>query len=277
MTKWVSEDLHGGHRQSLRVDKMLHSGTTQFQDVEIFENDLLGRVLALDGIIQTTESDEFYYHEMLAHVPLFAVDAPRDVLIIGGGDGGCLEEVLKHPIDKATMVDLDGEVVELAKTYLPKICGKAFDDPRTDLRIGDGAAFVAGTSERYDIIIVDSTDPIGPGAVLFSNDFYRNCRRCLNNGGVLITQNGVPAYQYEELRKSLDTFKRHYDYSGCYRVAVPTYFGGDMALGWAGANIDLSNSDRTVLSSRYGQSGIKTRYYNPGIHQAAFELPNFLL
>ena len=192
MTRWVEETLHADLHVKLRADKVLYDSRTAHQRLEIFENATFGRVMALDGVLQTTEADEFIYHEMLAHLPILAHGQVRQVLIIGGGDGGMLEEVLKHrEVEKVTMVDIDDTVVELAKQHLRAICGAAFEDPRGELVIADGTAFVRDCTERYDVMIVDSTDPIGPGEALFTEGFHADCKSCLAEGGVLVTQNGV--------------------------------------------------------------------------------------
>jgi spermidine synthase len=165
---WLDEVLHDGVGQRLEVEEVLFEGKSEFQDIKILRNPKFGRIMTLDGIVQTTEGDEFVYHEMFAHVPMLAHGNVRRVLIIGGGDGGLLEEVLKHKVEHVTEVELDGGVVEVAREHLSSICGQAYDDPRTELVIGDGAKFVVETGQRYDVILVDSTDPIGPGAVLFT-------------------------------------------------------------------------------------------------------------
>lgn len=175
------ETLYQGYGQRFSIDNMLHEVRTEHQHLVIFENARMGRVMALDGVIQTTEADEFIYHEMLTHVPILAHGAARRVLIIGGGDGGMLREVAKHKsVERITMVEIDGTVVDMCKAFLPNHSQGAFDDPRLNLVIDDGMRFVATTEERFDVIISDSTDPIGPGEVLFSENFYQACRRCLN-------------------------------------------------------------------------------------------------
>ncbi|MCS9087187.1 polyamine aminopropyltransferase, partial [Pseudomonas aeruginosa] len=192
------ETLYQGYGQRFSIDNMLHEVRTEHQHLVIFENARMGRVMALDGVIQTTEADEFIYHEMLTHVPILAHGAARRVLIIGGGDGGMLREVAKHKsVERITMVEIDGTVVDMCKAFLPNHSQGAFDDPRLNLVIDDGMRFVATTEERFDVIISDSTDPIGPGEVLFSENFYQACRRCLNEGGILVTQNGTPFMQLE--------------------------------------------------------------------------------
>ncbi len=277
MTSWYTERLHSGLRQGVRIDEPIHLGKTAFQKIEIFRSDVLGGVLVLDDVLQTTEADEFYYHEMLVHVPLVAHGNPRDILIIGGGDGGGLREVLRHPVVSATLVDLDGEVVALCRRHLPTLSNGAFDDPRTRLIVGDGAKFVRKTDQKFDVIIIDSTDPIGPGTVLFEQSFYAQCQRCLTNSGILATQNGTPAYQLDEYRNSLTAFRTLYRYSGFYLSPVPTYIGGDMAYGWASDSRDLALLDFDALTDRYQALDLHTRYYNPAIHAGAFARPNFLL
>lgn len=277
MTDWLEETLHSDFRIRLRVDKVIYDSKTEHQRLVLFENQTFGRVLALDEVLQTTEKDEFIYHEMLAHVPILAHGAVGKVLIIGGGDGGMLEEVLKHPgVEKVTMVEIDAGVVDFAKQYLRAICGEAFEDPRTDLVIADGMAFVADCDERYDVIIVDSTDPIGPGEVLFTEDFYRRCKACLSDGGVLVTQNGVPFLQAGELTSSLASIKSLFRDATCYLATVPTYTGGPMAFGWASDNPALRGQSLTQLAERYRAAEIETAYYTPEVHLAAFALPGYI-
>jgi spermidine synthase len=274
--KWFHETLHPELQAGIRIDRLIHRGRTDFQSVLIFDNDLLGRVLILDDVVQTTASDEFIYHEMLAHVPLYALENPREVLIIGGGDGGCLEEVLKHPVDRVTMIELDRGVVDLARQHLGMICGQAFDDPRTELRIEDGAKFLAGTKRRFDLIIVDSTDPVGPGEVLFSREFYGHCQRCLQPTGVLVTQNGVPFIQAEEFASSAAAFAGLFPYPRFYFAAVPMYMGGSLAFGCASQGIDPGAVPLAVLEKRQETRPLDLRYYSAAIHLGAFAIPPFL-
>lgn len=277
MTDWAEEALHGDFRTRIKIGNKLHESTTEHQSLLIFENSTLGRVLMLDGVVQTTERDEFIYHEMLAHQSVLGHGAARDVLIIGGGDGGALEEVCKHrSIDSVTMVEIDRSVIDLSQRYLPSICGEAFDDPRLELVIADGRRFVAETEKRFDVVIVDSTDPIGPGVALYTSDFYAGCKRCLRPGGVLVTQNGVPFLQGAELTKTVAAWRSLFADARCYLVAVPTYVGGVMALGWASDDVDLWRPPLPVLEERFEQAAIETRYYTPAVHQAAFALPPFI-
>jgi spermidine synthase len=277
VSRWLEETLHPDFRLSLKADKILFDSETDHQRLVVFENASFGRVLTLDGVVQTTEGDEFIYHEMLAHLPLFAHGAARKVLIVGGGDGGMLEEVLKHRnVEKVTQVEIDAGVIDFSKRYLPSICKDAYDDPRLDLVIADGVDFVANCTERYDVAIVDSTDPVGPGEVLFSETFYGKAKNCLAAGGILVTQNGVPFLQGAELADTLRAFRALFADAACYLATVPSYTGGPMAFGWGSDDREKLQVSLTTLEERYKNSGIATRYYNPAVHHAAFALPNYI-
>lgn len=277
MSDWVEETLHDDLHIKLKIDRVLFDSKTEHQHLVIFENETFGRAMALDGVMQTTEKDEFIYHEMLTHLPIYAHGAVRKILIIGGGDGGMLEEALKHPsVEKVTMVEIDRSVVDLCTTHLPSISNGAFEDPKTDLVIADGRDFVANCEERYDLVIIDSTDPIGPGAVLFTETFYRDCRNCLTEGGILVTQNGVPFMQGEELTSSVSFFRGLFKDATCYLATIPTYVGGPMAFGWATDNPDLRQTPLSDLKARFEAEPVETRYYTPEVHQGAFALPPYV-
>lgn len=272
------ETLYDGYGQRFRMDRLLHEVRTEHQHLVIFENARMGRVMALDGVIQTTEADEFIYHEMLTHVPILAHGLAKRVLIIGGGDGGMLREVTKHrSVEHITMVEIDATVVDMCKQFLPNHSRGAYDDPRLNLVIDDGMRFVATTEEKFDVIISDSTDPIGPGEVLFSENFYEACRRCLNDGGILVTQNGTPFMQLGEVQTTAKRMNGLFSDWHFYQAAVPTYIGGAMTFAWGSTNADYRKLPLETLRQRYAGSGIVTRYYNADIHQAAFALPQYVL
>lgn len=272
------ETLYDGYGQRFRIDQMLHEVRTEHQHLVIFQNARMGRVMALDGVIQTTEADEFIYHEMLTHVPILAHGLAKRVLIIGGGDGGMLREVAKHrSVEHITMVEIDGTVVDMCKQFLPNHSKGAFEDPRLNLVIDDGMRFVATTEEKFDVIISDSTDPIGPGEVLFSENFYEACRRCLNDGGILVTQNGTPFMQLGEVQTTASRMHGLFADWHFYMAAVPTYIGGSMTFAWGSTNADYRKLPLETLRQRFVGSGIVTRYYNPEIHQGAFALPQYVL
>ena len=209
MERWVEETLHRGFRVRLKADRVLFDSETEHQHLVIFENEDFGRVMMLDHVVQLATKDDFIYHEMMAHVPLFAHGRAKKALIIGGGDGGVLREALKHPeLEDVTLCEIDRSVLTLCREHFPDISAGAYDDPRTRIVIADGTKFVAETDDRFDVIMVDSTDPIGPGAVLFTREFYTGCRRCLKPGGILVTQNGLPFLQADELKESVGYFPR---------------------------------------------------------------------
>mgnify|MGYP001637979354 FL=1 len=272
------ETLYEGYGQRFRMEKLLHEVRTEHQHLVIFENPRMGRVMALDGVIQTTEADEFIYHEMLTHVPILAHGSAKRVLIIGGGDGGMLREVAKHgSVEHITMVEIDGTVVDMCKEFLPNHSNGAYDDPRLNLVIDDGMRFVATTTEKFDVIISDSTDPIGPGEVLFSENFYQACHRCLNEGGILVTQNGTPFMQIEEVKTTAGRLRSLFPDWHFYQAAVPTYIGGSMTFAWGATNTAYRQLSRETLQQRFAGSGIVTRYYNADIHLGAFALPQYVL
>lgn len=272
------ETLYEGYGQRFRMDKLLHEVRTEHQHLVIFENPRMGRVMALDGVIQTTEADEFIYHEMLTHVPILAHGAAKRVLIIGGGDGGMLREVTKHlGVEHITMVEIDGTVVDMCKEFLPNHSKGAYDDSRLNLVIDDGMRFVSTTQEKFDVIISDSTDPIGPGEVLFSENFYQACHRCLNEGGILVTQNGTPFMQLGEVQTTAGRLRSLFADWHFYQAAVPTYIGGAMTFAWGSTDTAYRKLSRETLRERFIGSGIVTRYYNPEVHIGAFAMPQYVL
>ncbi|MFM9938908.1 MAG: polyamine aminopropyltransferase [Hyphomicrobiaceae bacterium] len=274
--RWVEETFHPHWRVRLKADKVLHEVKTEHQDLVIFTNETWGTVLMLDGVCQLTTSDEFVYHEMMAHVPLMALSKPKRVLVVGGGDGGVLREVLKHPsIEKATLCEIDRSVVDLSLQHYPEIAGGSLDDPRTDLVIADGLKYVAETKERFDAIIVDSSEPIGPSAVLHTPEFFADCKRALKEGGILVTQNGLPFLFPEHLGATTRAFAGLFKHVAPYMCTQPCYFGGPFALNWAsddGEHLELSAKK---LAKRQEKRGIVTRYWTPGVHVGAFALPAY--
>lgn len=274
---WFTETLYPDFQQRLSISKILLRRKTEFQDLVIFENPRFGRVLALDGVVQTTERDEFCYHEMLAHVPILAHGVARHVCIIGGGDGGALEEVLKHAsVQKATMVEIDPGVVELSREFLPSICKGAFDDPRANLVFADGLKFMKETDEVFDVIIVDSTDPMGPSVPLFSQEFYADCRDRLSENGILVTQSGVTFMQEHEARDTHARMDPLFADATLYLTQVPTYGAGYMTLGWGCRGEAPRQTPLAVVEERFRAADIETQYYSPETHVASFALPAYI-
>lgn len=278
MSKYWSETLYDAYGQSFSVDKIYFESKTEHQHLMIFHNAMFGRVMVLDGIVQTTEKDEFIYHEMLTHLPLLSHGAAKRVLIIGGGDGGILREVCKHKsVEHVTQVEIDQAVIDMAKEYLPGHSKGAFDDSRANIVIGDGIKFVTETNEKFDVIISDSTDPIGPGEVLFTSTFYDGCKRCLNDGGILATQNGVAFMQPDEVTTTAKRLSPVFADCYFYAAAVPTYVGGVMTFAWGTDNPEYRKLPLEILEQRFAAANIQTKYYNPEIHRAAFALPQYII
>lgn len=272
------ETLHADFGQYFAIDRVLYQEKTAHQDLIIFENAALGRVMALDGVVQTTERDEFIYHEMLTHVPLLAHGNAKRVLIVGGGDGGMLREVCRHQnVEQITMVEIDANVVSFCRQYLPNHSAGAYDDPRFNLVIADGVDFVTQTDQTFDVIISDCTDPIGPGESLFTSAFYEGCARCLNQGGIFVAQNGVCFLQQDEAVNSHRALSLTFKDVSFYQAAIPTYYGGIMTFAWASQDSAPRQLALDVLQQRFAASGIACRYYNPSIHTGSFALPQYLL
>jgi spermidine synthase len=274
---WITEQLVDGVLVSYRLDDVIIEIDSDEQHLILARNPHFGKMLVLDNIVQITEADEFAYSEMMAHVPIIAHGAVRSVLIVGGGDGAIAQEVLLHQsIERCVLVDIDREVISLAGVHLREVNAGIFDDPRFVLHVGDGSAFVHETSERFDVVIVDSTDPVGPGEVLFTRAFYEGCHRSLRAGGILVTQNGVPTFQADELVQSIAHLRSLFVDASCYLAAVPTYMGGHMALGWASDEPAHRQLGEREIADRWHPLAIETRYYTPAVHRAAFALPRFI-
>jgi spermidine synthase len=278
--RWLPETLFDdlGFRMTFAVDKVLYEQQTSHQHLVLFEQKHFGKMLMLDGATQVTSRDEFIYHEMMTHVPILAHGKAKNVLIIGGGDCGIAEEALKHKTLKSVVqVEIDESVVAFSKEHFPEFTRPVFRDKRFESVIDDGMKYVATTDRRFDVIIVDSTDPQGPGAVLFTKEFYAACKRCMADGGVMVTQNGVPFFQPDELISSVGMFKSLFADGACYVAAIPTYVGGHMAMGWAAKDKTLRQHPVRTIEGRYKKAGsFKTKYWTPEVHVAAFALPRFI-
>jgi spermidine synthase len=278
---WLNETLYPDWGQRFKTSRELARVKSDFQDIGVFETTSHGRVLTLDGVIQITERDEFVYQEMLTHVPLLAHGNAKDVLIIGAGDGGVLKHVLMHKgVERAVMAEIDGEVIRLSKEFLPGIGGDAWTNPRAEVIVGDGIDFVKkAPTGSFDVIIVDSTDPIGVGEVLFTDDFYENAARILRDDGLIVNQCGVPFMQADELYETSVRRKKFFPFVSAYIAAVPTYVGGYMTLGWAGKNPAQTQVSVEEIAKRAEAAGdiiVKSEYWSPRVHVASFWLPPYI-
>ena len=274
--QWVTEKWQNVETR-YRIQSVLYETDSKFQHTRIAESKMYGRMLLLDGIVQTTEKDEFIYHEMMVHVPLLSHSNPEKVLIIGGGDGGILREVLRHSsVRMATMVEIDSGVIDLCKVYMPMINRGAFEDSRANIVISDGAVFVKETDEKYDVVIVDSCDPIGPATVLFSKAFYSDIHDLLTPDGIMVCQTGSIHMQPDEQKEAYKLLSGIYSFTSPYVFTVPTYIGGLFSAMFCSEKIDPCKADIRILDEKAAVNNIETMYYSPGMHIGAFHVPGFL-
>ena len=278
-TKWISESSQVpydtlGMKISLEVDKKLYSGKSPFQKIEVYKSISFGNVLVLDGIFQTSEKDEFVYHEMLCHLPIFYHQNTKKVLIIGGGDGGSLEEVLKHPVEKVWMVEVDKKVIEISKKYLPLISKGAFNDKKTEVIIDDGLRFVKKYRNFFDVIILDLSDPWGPAKKLISVPFYSDVKKALKKNGVVSVQSGSLSCQPDLVALIFQRLKKVFRSVKVHRAPVILYGVGDYSFTLA-SNSDLK-PNLAKIKKRFKKLNLKTNYYSPEIHQTSAVLPKYL-
>jgi len=258
-----------------KVKKRLYSGKSPFQKVEVFDTYGFGRILVLDGILQTSEKDEFVYHEMICHTPIFLHKDPKRVLIIGGGDGGSLEEVLKHRIEEVRMVEIDKKVIEVSRKYIPSISKEAFKDKRAELIIGDGKAYIKKHKDFFDIIILDLSDPTGPGKDLISLEFYKNVRRALKKDGIVSIQSQSLSTQPKLVSIIFKRVKKVFPYCEIHKAVVFSYQTGEFTF-TIGAKKDLSRITEEDIEKRFKRAKLNLKYYNPEIHFASKVLPRYL-
>lgn len=271
MDLWFTEYQTPAVGLACRVTRTLLRQKTAYHDMAILETEAFGRMLVLNGAIQLSTADEFVYHEMLAHVPLQAHGRPRRVLVVGGGDGGTVREVLRHPsVEEVVLAEIDQEVVSACRAYLPEVAG-GLSDPRVTLAIGDGVAHVESHPESYDVILVDSTDPVGPATRLFSREFLESCRRALRPGGVVAAQTESPFYHREVMARCFSDFQATFPVTGVYLAPVPTYPSGLWSF-----MVGSLGPDPSRPADLEGLAAGATRYYTPEVHRAAFVLPRFV-
>jgi spermidine synthase len=273
--EWIN-DLGGpAFAHTYRVDTALYDAQSPYQRIRVIENADFGRMLILDDAVQTSERDDFIYHELLAHVPICTHPSPARALVIGGGDGGLLRETLRHPLEHATMVELDRQVVDATLRFIPSIPGTVYGDPRARLLIRDGIAFVRDTDERFDVAMVDSTDPKGPSLGLFATEFYGDMARVLGPAGVLAVQSGSPLYQQDLIRMVRDHMAPHFRHVRTYLGTVPTYPGALWTFTLGSQARDPLTLTEADIAHRL--AGLPTRYYTPSAHAGLFTLPPFLM
>lgn len=274
MDLWFTEYYTENARFSIRVDKPLISLESEFQRIDVFDSCEFGRVLVLDGCLMLTEKDEFIYHEMMTHVPMAVNPEIRNVLVIGAGDGGVVRELAKYDsIEGIDMVEIDRLVVDVCREYLPQTSCK-LDDSRLSIYYEDGLKFVRRKQNEYDLIIVDSTDPFGPGEDLFTKEFYGNCYKALNNTGIMVNQHESPYYPKDALatKRAHKQIKSVFPVAMVYQAHIPTYPSGHWLFGFASKGLDPIAD----LNASWNSLGLKTRYYNTDLHKGCFALPNYV-
>jgi spermidine synthase len=276
--EWFGERERVGLEQRIQVRGVLYEGRSDYQSIRVLDTVPFGRALILDTALQTTERDEFIYHEMMVHPALISLAQPERVLIVGGGDGGCLRRALEHPLREVVQVELDRAVVEACRRYLPQVSRGAFDDPRVRLLFADGYEFVEKAQEPFDAIIVDLTDPIpsGPSLRLFTVEFYQAVRRILKEEGLMVTQSSSPLLLTNDLLMIYANLKAVFPLVRVCLAPVPSYPGVLWSFTLASGGNDPLALDEAAVRQRLEARGISPRYYSPQMHLASFALPPFL-
>ncbi|UCD14980.1 MAG: polyamine aminopropyltransferase [Candidatus Omnitrophota bacterium] len=272
---WAHETLYSDIKIGLKGN-LIDKKKTTYQNLKIYDTPRFGKVLFLDNTIQTTEMDEFIYHEMLTHPLLIAHPNPKNVLVIGAGDGGVLREILKHKINKVTIVEIDNEVITLSQKHLPSLSKGAFNSKKVKIVIDDGAKFVEKTSEKFDIVIIDSPDPIGVARILFSKKFYTNIFSVLRSNGIMIRQTGSTMFQPDEIKENYQILKTVFPCVYAQIVAIPTYVGGFFSFLIASKTKRPQKISYKEVTKKYNKLNLETKYYNPDIHFASRKLPNYI-
>ena len=274
MDLWFTEYHTENARFSFKIDKQVVSLKSEFQRIDVFDSYDFGRVLVLDGFIMLTEKDEFIYHEMMTHLPMAVNPEIHDVLVIGAGDGGAVRELTRYDsIKRIDMVEIDKLVVDVCREYLPQTSCK-LDDPQVHIYFEDGIKFVKEKNNEYDLIIVDSTDPFGPGESLFTEEFYRNCFKALKSTGIMVNQHESPYYPNDALamQDAHKKIKSVFPVALVYQAHIPTYPSGHWLFGFASKGLDPVAD----LSTSWDSLGLKTKYYNTDLHKGCFALPNYV-
>lgn len=267
---WFSEKQNANVAIQCRIEKVLHEETTEFQHLQVFDTQQFGRMLVLDGAIQTTINDEFVYHEMISLPAINTHPSPKKVLVIGGGDGGAIREIAKHPkVETATLVEIDGKVIEYSRKYLPEISVALDNNPKVDVLVEDGIKHIHEHKNYYDVILVDSTDPVGPAVGLFAAEFYRGIFEALKDDGIFVAQTESPFFNKELIINVQKDVKSIFPLTKLYLAFIPTYPSGMWSFTMGSKKYDPEKIDKSQIVDT------KTRYYNADVHFGAFALPNF--
>jgi len=275
MELWFSERHTPNVKLSIKVEKQLYSGQSDYQRIDIYESKEFGRFLTLDGFMMLTEKDEFIYHEMITHVPMMVHPNPEHVLIIGAGDGGAVRELVKYEnVKQIDLVEIDEMVVDVCRKYLPKTAC-ALDDPRLQIHYEDGLKYIRSCEDQYDLIIVDSTDPFGPGEGLFTREFYGSCYKALRKDGIMVNQHESPFYQEDvvAMQRAHKRIVESFPISYVYQAHIPTYPSGHWLFGFASKKYHPVDD---LKREAFKDAKLHARYYNPNLHVGAFSLPTYV-
>lgn len=275
MELWYTEQHTEDVRFSIKVDNQLYSGQSEFQRIDVFESKEFGKFFTLDGLMMVTEKDEFIYHDMITHIPMATNPKIKNVLVIGAGDGGTVRELTRYEtIENIDMVEIDKLVVDICKEYLPQTASK-LEDPRVHIYYEDGLKFVRTKENEYDLIIVDSTDPFGPGEGLFTKEFYGNCFKALKEDGILVNQHESPYYASyaKSMKRAHKRIKEFFPICKVYQAHIPTYPSGHWLFGFASKKYDPIEN---LNSEAWNGLGLQTKYYNTDLHKGCFALPNYV-
>jgi len=270
---WYTEKYNDNLGLTFKITDILHCEQSDFQKVEIIETEAYGKMLLLDGLVMTTEKDEFFYHEMISHIPMLAHPNPERILVVGGGDGGTVREVLKHPsVKEVVLCEIDGAVIEVSKKYLPSIAGK-LDDSRVKINVEDAIEYMKRQNKSFDVILIDSTDPMGPGEGLFTEDFYTNVKNALKENGVMAAQSESPIMNQKELGLISNLLKKVFPIVKTYISPMPTYPGSFWSWTFCSETVCPTEIKNEKLAEEIEK---QAKLYNREFHKSVFVLPNFI-
>ncbi|SFI68858.1 spermidine synthase [Thermoflavimicrobium dichotomicum] len=270
MELWYTEKQTPSHGITSKIKRTLHHEQTEFQKLDIIETEQFGKMMVLDGMVMTTDEDEFVYHEMITHIAMNTHPNPKHVLVVGGGDGGAIREILRYSsVEKAVLAEIDGKVIEAAQNYFPQIAG-GLSDPRVEIQVTDGIRHIAENKNKYDVILVDSTEPVGPAVGLFQKSFYEGIKEALKEDGIMVAQTESPWFNRDLIRRVFRDISATFPITRLYTASIPTYPSGLWSFTIGSKKYDPLEVDESQLQS------FDTRYYHPGLHKSVFQLPVFV-
>lgn len=272
MELWYTEKQTENYGITAKISKTLHTEQTEFQDLAMIETEQWGKMLVLDGMVMTTDKDEFVYHEMITHLAMNTHPNPKRALVVGGGDGGAIREILKYPsIETAVLAEIDGRVIEVSKEYLPEIAGK-LSDPRVDVQVVDGIQYIHDNKNSFDVILVDSTEPVGPAVGLFAKSFYEGIYDALKEDGIMVAQTESPFFNADLISRVYKDISSLFPVTRYYTAAIPTYPSGLWSFTMGSKKHDPLEVDDSKLIEPEG-----TKYYHKGLHKSVFNVPKFVM